>query len=119
MVVIAAVVIGIVALTSNNSKKTSNAAKQTTTTTTASNTTTTAGVTSADKAAQASANAKAVAAGCPASTATTVNTQQYASAPPMTIDTTKNYSATVVTTAGTFTIDLDAKTAPITVNNFV
>jgi len=119
VVVIAAVIIGIVALTSNNSKKTSNAAKTTTTTTAGSTTTTAPGVTSANKAAQATANAKAVAAGCPASTATTVNTQKYASAPPMTIDSTKNYSATVVTTAGTFTIDLDAKAAPITVNNFV
>jgi cyclophilin family peptidyl-prolyl cis-trans isomerase len=37
----------------------------------------------------------------------------------MTIDTTKTYVATVVTTAGTFTIDLDAAQAPKTVNNFI
>ena len=37
----------------------------------------------------------------------------------MTIDTSKTYTATVMTTAGTFDIALDAKTAPITVNNFV
>ena len=37
----------------------------------------------------------------------------------MTIDTTKTYTATVVTTTGTFDITLDAKTAPATVNNFV
>ena len=61
---------------------------------------------------QAQANEVAVKAGCPASTKTTVNTQKYAAAPPMTIDTTKTYTATVVTTAGTFVIALDAKTAP-------
>ncbi|HTX63298.1 MAG TPA: peptidylprolyl isomerase [Acidimicrobiales bacterium] len=37
----------------------------------------------------------------------------------MTIDTSKTYTATVKTTAGSFTIALDAKTAPNTVNNFV
>ena len=37
----------------------------------------------------------------------------------MTIDTSKTYTATVVTTTGTFTITLDAKAAPTTVNNFV
>jgi peptidyl-prolyl cis-trans isomerase B (cyclophilin B) len=68
---------------------------------------------------QAKANQVAVAAGCPAKTSATVNTQKYSAAPPMTIGTSKTYTATVVTTAGTFTIGLDAKTAPITVNNFV
>ena len=37
----------------------------------------------------------------------------------MTIDTSKNYTATVETTTGTFDITLDAKAAPKTVNNFV
>ena len=37
----------------------------------------------------------------------------------MTLDTTKTYTATVKTTAGTFDVALDAKTAPQTVNNFV
>jgi cyclophilin family peptidyl-prolyl cis-trans isomerase len=37
----------------------------------------------------------------------------------MTIDTSKTYTATVVTTAGTFTVGLDATTTPVTVNNFV
>ena len=55
----------------------------------------------------------------PRHTSTRVNTQKYSAAPPMTIDPSKNYTATVVTTAGTFTIALDAKTAPVTVNNFV
>jgi cyclophilin family peptidyl-prolyl cis-trans isomerase len=68
---------------------------------------------------QAEANAAAVAAGCPSSTKTTVNHQKYASAPPLTIDTSKTYTATVKTTTGTFDIALDAATAPQTVNNFV
>ena len=37
----------------------------------------------------------------------------------MTIDTAKTYKATVKTDAGSFVITLDAKQAPITVNNFV
>jgi cyclophilin family peptidyl-prolyl cis-trans isomerase len=68
---------------------------------------------------QAQANEAAVKAGCPTSTKTTVNDQKYPSAPAMTIDTSKNYTATVKTTTGTFDIALDAATAPQTVNNFV
>ena len=82
-------------------------------------TTTTAAAKGGNAALQAQANEVAVKAGCPASTKTTVNTQKYPSAPAMAIDTSKTYTATVVTTAGTFDISLDAKTAPTTVNNFV
>lgn len=108
VVVIISVIIGIVFLVSggsNNNKA-------------ASNSTTAAGK-GADAKLQAQANEAAVKAGCPASTKTTVNTQKYPAAPAMAIDTTKTYTATVVTTAGTFDIALDAKTAPTTVNNFV
>jgi peptidyl-prolyl cis-trans isomerase B (cyclophilin B) len=108
---IAGIIILIVFLTSSNSPKKGSASTTTTTTKT--------GGTSANAKAQAAANKVAVAAGCPASPSTTVNTQKYSAPPPMTIDTSKNYTATVKTTAGTFTIGLDAKTAPITVNNFV
>ncbi|HEY3942926.1 MAG TPA: peptidylprolyl isomerase [Acidimicrobiales bacterium] len=68
---------------------------------------------------QAAADKVAVAAGCPKSTATRVNTQSYASAPPMTIDVSKSYAAKVKTTVGTFTIALDPASAPKSVNNFV
>ncbi len=68
---------------------------------------------------QAEANAAAVKAGCPASPTTPANQQHYTAAPAMTIDTTKNYSATVKTTTGTFVIGLNAQAAPKTVNNFV
>jgi cyclophilin family peptidyl-prolyl cis-trans isomerase len=47
------------------------------------------------------------------------NGKQYSSAPPMTIDPTKTYTATFDTSCGTFTAMLDAKTAPKGVNNFV
>jgi cyclophilin family peptidyl-prolyl cis-trans isomerase len=117
--VAAAIIIGIVALvSSNNSKKPTSATKgsSTTSTSTASTTSTTSG---ANAAAQAAADKVAVAAGCPASISATVNTQKYGAAPTMTIDPTKTYTATVVTTAGTFTVDLDPKAAPTTVNNFV
>jgi peptidyl-prolyl cis-trans isomerase B (cyclophilin B) len=110
--VVALLIIGIVFLVSgNNNKKPSKTASSTTTTTAAS--------TSADAKAQAAANKVAVAAGCPANTATAVNTQKYSAAPAMTINTNELYSATVVTTAGTFDIALNAKSAPITTNNFV
>ena len=37
----------------------------------------------------------------------------------MTIDTAKTYTATMVTSKGTIELSLDAKAAPVTVNNFV
>ncbi len=40
-------------------------------------------------------------------------------APAMTIDPAKTYTATMDTTCGTITLELDAKTAPISTNNFV
>ena len=43
----------------------------------------------------------------------------FANAPPMTIDTSKTYTATFQTTCGTFTAQLLPKVAPIGVNNFV
>ena len=49
-----------------------------------------------------------------------VGTKQYASAPPMTIDKTKQYSATVkMAKGGQFVIQLYPDKAPITVNSFV
>lgn len=45
--------------------------------------------------------------------------KQYASPPPMTVDPSKTYTATLSTSAGEITLDLFASEAPITVNNFV
>jgi cyclophilin family peptidyl-prolyl cis-trans isomerase len=44
---------------------------------------------------------------------------KYKSAPPMTIDKAKKYTATIVTNKGTMKAELYADTAPISVNNFV
>ena len=110
VVVIAGVILLIVFLTSSNSPKKSNSS---------SSTTTTVAGHSKDATLQAAANKVAVAAGCPASTSARVNTQQYSAAPPMTINTAATYTATIKTTTGTFTIALDAKAAPVTVNSFV
>ena len=53
-------------------------------------------------------------------TAATVQYKQYAAAPPMTIDTTKQYLATVkMAKGGEFVIQLYPDKAPVTVNNFV
>jgi cyclophilin family peptidyl-prolyl cis-trans isomerase len=45
--------------------------------------------------------------------------KHYAQAPPMTIDASKTYTATIATPKGTITLSLDPKAAPVTVNNFV
>ncbi|WNR42294.1 peptidylprolyl isomerase [Paenibacillus roseipurpureus] len=51
--------------------------------------------------------------------ASTTAGKQWSKAPDMTIDPNKTYQAEVTTSKGTFTIDLYAKEAPKTVNNFV
>jgi cyclophilin family peptidyl-prolyl cis-trans isomerase len=45
--------------------------------------------------------------------------RRFDAAPPMIIDTTKTYTATMVTSKGTMEIVLDALAAPVTVNGFV
>jgi cyclophilin family peptidyl-prolyl cis-trans isomerase len=47
------------------------------------------------------------------------NRPTFTSPPPMTIDPAKKYTATIDTSCGKITVDLDAKAAPKTVNNFV
>ncbi|HUC05448.1 MAG TPA: peptidylprolyl isomerase [Acidimicrobiales bacterium] len=109
VVVIAAAVVGIVFLVNSGGSPGKKSA--TTTTTTAPKT--------ANGRAQAAANEVAVKAGCPSDPSTRVNTLSYKTEPAITIDPNKLYSATVKTTAGTFTMSLYAKTATETVNNFV
>ena len=43
----------------------------------------------------------------------------YPTQPAMTIESTKEYTATLLTSAGTMTVALNAKETPVTVNNFV
>lgn len=85
----------------------------------AKSTTTTTTTASKDASAQRAANKLAAAAGCPASPSTRVNTKTWSTPPAMAITPAKTYTASVKTTAGTFVISLDAKAAPVTVNNFV
>src|SRR5947199_5308057 len=56
---------------------------------------------------------------CPKADGTSPRTTSFAKPPPMCIDTTKHYTATITTDAGTMTANLDPKQAPATVNNFV
>jgi cyclophilin family peptidyl-prolyl cis-trans isomerase len=56
---------------------------------------------------------------CPADITATLNKPSWKTAPAMTIDPNKTYTATVTTSAGVFTIKLDPQEAPKTVNNFV
>jgi peptidyl-prolyl cis-trans isomerase B (cyclophilin B) len=113
VVVIIGVVVLVAFLLSNHNNKTVQSQSKVTTTTTATG--------KSNAALQAKANEVAVKAGCPASptTPTAAAKQKYTAAPPLTIDTTKDYTATVKTTTGTFEVALDAKSAPQTVNNFV
>ncbi len=113
IVVIAAIVVGISYLIFKPSKKTS----ATSTTVSASTTTTKPAPPggSGDK----SPSAITTSADCPADFSATLNKPSYSSAPPMTIDTAKTYTATVTTDIGPFTIRLDPKQAPLAVNSFV
>lgn len=56
---------------------------------------------------------------CPAVDGSSDRVTTFAKAPPMCIDASKTYTATVETSKGVITIDLDAAAAPNTVNNFV
>ncbi|WP_240419631.1 peptidylprolyl isomerase [Paenibacillus periandrae] len=55
----------------------------------------------------------------PADTAKPAAKKSWTAPPAMTIDVKKTYQATIATSKGSFKIDLYAKDAPITVNNFV
>ena len=56
---------------------------------------------------------------CPAADGSSARTITFAKAPPTCIDPTKTYTAVVTTNLGAYTVQLDAKASPITVNNFV
>jgi cyclophilin family peptidyl-prolyl cis-trans isomerase len=59
------------------------------------------------------------AAGCPNPNGSSARRISFPGPPPNCIDSSKHYTATVQTDVGTFTIALDAKQAPTTVNDFV
>lgn len=56
---------------------------------------------------------------CPNADGSSPRQTQFDGAPPMCIDPSKSYTATMETTLGTMVIALDANAAPKTVNNFV
>lgn len=56
---------------------------------------------------------------CPPEKGSAKRVQKFAGAPPTCIDTSKQYVAIFETTKGPFTAELDAKKAPVTVNNFI
>jgi cyclophilin family peptidyl-prolyl cis-trans isomerase len=68
--------------------------------------------------AQARADAASKAAGCPSSPSAALPNPQF-KAPPMTIDPSKTYTATIKTDVGTIVATLDATAAPVAVNDFV
>ncbi|CAA9211169.1 MAG: Peptidyl-prolyl cis-trans isomerase [uncultured Acidimicrobiales bacterium] len=61
----------------------------------------------------------AVAPTCPPAEGVPTPNRAFTGAPVTCIDPAKRYSATVTTDVGSFTIDLDATKAPVTVNSFV
>jgi cyclophilin family peptidyl-prolyl cis-trans isomerase len=125
IVFLIAIAIGIYALVGGFSNspaalpKTTTSSSSTTTSTSAPTTSTTVATSAATKAKQATANLAAVRAGCPSNPYTKLTKTSWSKAPAMTIDTSKTYLATVKTDLGTFVITLNAKLAPIAVNNFV
>ena len=56
---------------------------------------------------------------CPAEDGSSPVRREFREPPPMCVDPSKRYTATMETSMGTLTIALDAATAPLTVNNFV
>jgi cyclophilin family peptidyl-prolyl cis-trans isomerase len=79
-------------------------------------------VTSSDKkktAATTTTRPPGLPAGCVSTVPAATTKATYKSAPAMTIDTAKTYTATFSTSCGTFAAALDAKNAPKGVNNFV
>ncbi len=105
LVIVAAVVVGISLLIFRPGRKSSSSTTTSTTTPTSP--------------AQLAANKASKEAGCPESPSATLPAPTWKSPPPMTIDPSKTYTATIKTDVGTITANLDAKTAPTAVNDFV
>ncbi len=114
LVVVAAVVVGISYLIFKPGKKSSS-----TSTTKAPTSTTTTKPAPAGGSGDKSPSAITTSADCPANFSATLNKPSYSSAPAMTIDTSKTYTATITTDIGPITVQLDPKAAPKAVNSFV
>lgn len=116
VVIAVAVVVGVSLLLfrGNGSKS----ASTTTTTTSAASTSTTVPAPSGGSGNKAP-SAMTTSADCPASMTATLNKPSFPSYPPMTVDPTKTYTATITTDVGAITVNLNAKAAPKAVNSFV
>jgi cyclophilin family peptidyl-prolyl cis-trans isomerase len=122
LVVIAAVVVGVAVWISSGSSKKSNASSSSSTTSTTakpSSTSTTAKVPVTGGSGNTSPSAITTSADCPSDFTATLNKPFWVTAPAMSIDPSKTYTATVTTDVGSFTIQLDPKAAPLAVNSFV
>jgi len=117
VLVILAVGAGIYAITRPGKK--ANTAKSSTTTTVAGSVTATSAPDSTTTTVSLAGDTTAANCPSPYTATTALKKPTFSSAPPMIIDATKTYTATVRTDVGTFTIALDAKDSPKTVNSFV
>ena len=115
-VIVAAVVVGISVLPSSESSSEERSPPRRTTK--ATTTTTTTGP-AAGGSGNTSPAAITTSADCPSELHGHPQQAVVHAAPPMTIDTSKTYTATITTDVGPFTIQLDPKTAPMAVNSFV
>ena len=106
---VAFIVVMAVLFSRGDSSKAKKVATKDTTTTTAPGATTTTGP----------ADEKVSGAACPADDGSAERKIAFEGVPPTCIDGAKSYTARIETDAGAFTIALDAKKAPKTVNNFV
>lgn len=111
-VIVIAVVVGLSILIFKPGSKSASSTSTTTTTTTTQ-------PAPAGGSGNKSPSAITTSADCPSSPSATLNKPSYPSAPPMTIDPNKTYTATVTTDLGSFTIQLEPKLAPKSVNSFV
>jgi cyclophilin family peptidyl-prolyl cis-trans isomerase len=117
VVIVAAVVFGISYAIFGHSSKSKNA--DATTSTTKPTSTTTTKPAPAGGSGNTSLTAITTSSDCPSDFKATLNKPSWKTPPAMTIDPSKTYTATVTTDVGTFTIQLNPKEAPKTVNNFV
>ena len=121
-VLICAVIIGVIVALTGSDKDTENTAKSddSTTTTTVGNSDSTAPESAAAELPTPPAGITLTeATTCPPEQGSEERVQAFAGPPPTCIEEGVNYTATFNTTEGNFTAELDAKTAPIAVNNFV
>lgn len=118
-ITIAVVAVVLVGLSILIFKPFSKSSASTTTTTVPSGSTTTTAPAPTGGSGNKSPSAITTSADCPSNLSTTLNKPSYSSYPPMTIDATKTYTATITTDVGPITVQLDPAAAPKAVNSFV